>query len=274
MNEPSLIARDALAHRRVALSVSESADLSALGLSERHCRMVVAETARAVFLGGGTIVYGGHLEETGYTQILLDEIQRFRDRTATLEIVLSEPVARHTPIERLEQVVQRLGEFGKLTCIDRAGNPVSLRNIEQTPDAPGDAASFSAMRTHVAEHTDARVVVGGKLQGYTGQEPGTVEEARLSVAAGAELFVAGGYGGAAALLLTAILGEKPLWMPEHFPANSENAEVQSAVARFRSEWDKRPASTHQVNAQILSATHRPADVATILSRALARSSTV
>nr|WP_240959844.1 hypothetical protein [Rhodococcus sp. HNM0563] len=267
-----MIARDALAHRRIALSVSESADLSALGLSERHCRMVVAETARAVFLGGGTIVYGGHLEKTGYTQILLDEIQRFRDRTASLEIVLAEPVVRHTPKERLEQVVQRLGEFGKLTRIDRAGNPIPLRNIEQIPDTADDSAAFTAMRTYVAEHTDARIVVGGKLQGYAGQEPGTIEEARLSVVAGAELFVAGGYGGAAALLVTAMLGEKPSWMPEHFPVHSENAEVQHALSQFRSEWDKRPISIQRPNSQVLSATHRPADIAAVLSRALAHRS--
>ena len=70
MSEPTLISRDALSGQKVALSVSESADLSRLGLTEQHCRLVVAEVGRAIMLAGGTVVYGGHLNPGGYTEIL------------------------------------------------------------------------------------------------------------------------------------------------------------------------------------------------------------
>ena len=45
MNEPTLTPRDALSGQKIALSVSESADLARLGLTELHCRLVVAEVA-------------------------------------------------------------------------------------------------------------------------------------------------------------------------------------------------------------------------------------
>jgi hypothetical protein len=53
MSEPTLISRDALSGKKVALSVSESADLARLGLTEQHCRLVVAEVGRAIMLAGG-----------------------------------------------------------------------------------------------------------------------------------------------------------------------------------------------------------------------------
>ena len=71
MSEPTLISRDALSGKKVALSVSESADLARLGLTEQHCRLVVAEVGRAIMLAGGTVVYGGHLNPGGYTEILI-----------------------------------------------------------------------------------------------------------------------------------------------------------------------------------------------------------
>lgn len=75
--EPSIIERNALVGHRIAVSVSESADLARLGLTEYHCRLVVAEVARAIMLAGGIVVYGGNLSASGYTRILIHEAQRF-----------------------------------------------------------------------------------------------------------------------------------------------------------------------------------------------------
>lgn len=55
-HEPELVARDALRGITVGISVSDSADLSRLGLTPAHCELAVAELARAIFLAGGRIV--------------------------------------------------------------------------------------------------------------------------------------------------------------------------------------------------------------------------
>jgi hypothetical protein len=56
---------------------------------------------------------------------------------------------------------------------------------------------MSLMREQVTAFAQARVVVGGKLIGFSGVIPGVVEEAYLSLKAGRPLYLVGGFGGAA-----------------------------------------------------------------------------
>lgn len=269
MNEPTLIPRDALAGRRVGLSVSESADLATLGLSERHCRMVVAELTRAILLAGGTVVYGGRLEPEGYTRVLLDEIQRFQEGTASIEIVLAEPEFRSTAMEKLDETVQRLGAVGKLRFVDHLGAELSLRDRSRTADEFDEAEAYTAMRGFIARNTHARVVVGGQLAGYRGHEPGIIEEARLSLEAGAHLYIAGGYGGAAALLALTVSGTAPAWTPQNYPRYANDPGVQRALDRFRAVSEKANGFVlPEAEARVLEASHRPADIATAVALAL------
>lgn len=270
MNEPTLIPRNALAGRRVGLSVSESADLDTLGLSERHCRLVVAELTRAILLAGGTVVYGGRLKPEGYTRVLLDEIQRFKEGTASVEIVLAEPEFRDTSPEALDETMQRLGALGTLRFVGHSGQELSLRDKSRQADEHDAADAYTAMRKFVARNTDARVIVGGQLAGYKGHEPGIIEEARLSLEAGTELYIAGGYGGAAALLAIAARGSTPSWMPQGFPRHAEDAAVQRALDQFREvNATARRVALPESDMRVLEASHRPADIATIVARALA-----
>ena len=62
--------------------------------------------------------------------------------------------------------------------------------------APQAGPSFTAMRRHMATLCDARVMVGGRKTGFSGQISGLCEEALLTIAAGKPLFVLGGGGGA------------------------------------------------------------------------------
>jgi hypothetical protein len=270
MNEPTLIPRDALAGRRVGLSVSQSADLETLGLSERHCRLVVAEVTRAILLAGGTVVYGGRLKPEGYTRVLLDEIQRFKEGTASVEIVLAEPEFQATSAEVLDETMQRLGTLGALRFVSHDGQELSLRDKSRQADEYDAADAYTSMRRFVARNTDARVVVGGQLAGFKGREPGIIEEARLSLEAGAELYIAGGYGGAAALLAIAARGSTPNWMPQGFPRHAEDADVQRALERFLAvNATTRRVALSETDARVLEASHRPADIATTVARALA-----
>ncbi|WP_295121982.1 hypothetical protein [uncultured Leifsonia sp.] len=270
MNEPTLIPRDALAGRRVGLSVSQSADLETLGLSERHCRLVVAEVTRAILLAGGTVVYGGRLKPEGYTRVLLDEIQRFKEGAASVEIVLAEPEFQATSAEVLDETMQRLGTLGALRFVSHDGQELSLRDKSRQADEYDAADAYTSMRKFVARNTDARVVVGGQLAGYKGREPGIIEEARLSLEAGAELYIAGGYGGAAALLAIAARGSTPNWMPQGFPRHAEDADVQRALERFLAvNATTSRVALSETDARVLEASHRPADIATTVARALA-----
>lgn len=273
MTDPSVLSRHALDGLKVALSVSRSADLLRLGLTETHCRLVVAEIARAVVLAGGTVMYGGHLEKTGYTEILLNEAQRYQESNEAFRVYLAEPVYREISLENLSKADQRLGAAGSLTLIDGKGSIVPIPQAHEGSQTATPAAAFTAMRTVVSVEADARVAVGGMLADYQGSEPGVIEETRLSVAKGAPLYVAAGYGGAGFAIARQLgIGTTEDWAPAEVPLHGADEAVAEALTRLEDAMTEasRKDGLGDDERRILSETHRPGDIATLVVRGLAR----
>ena len=66
-----------------------------------------------------------------------------------------------------------------------------------TMDQDKWSVGLTAMRELMREQTDARLVLGGKLEGYKGAMPGIAEEALLAMKAKQPVFLVGGFGGCA-----------------------------------------------------------------------------
>ncbi len=273
MTELSIVRRDSLAGVRVAISVSESADLSRLGLTPKHCELVVAEVVRGIIVSGGTVVYGGRLRPEGFTRIFLEEAGRFRDKHEAVELCISQSEFEAMDVEELNLIDQRLGSSGRLTLLDEQGQPVRMAEVGGLAAIEaGPGAALTAMRQYISEATDARVLVGGKLSGYQGNEPGLIEEARLSAEAGSQLYVAGGYGGAAAAILSASGASLLEWGPPDFPREVGNEDVRAALVRYSAVAGlARDNGLERRELQLLASSHRPADIATIVVRGLAAS---
>ncbi|MCB1905866.1 MAG: hypothetical protein KDH15_00725 [Rhodocyclaceae bacterium] len=83
----------------------------------------------------------------------------------------------------------------------------------------------------------ARILLGGKVQQYSGFVPGIFEEALLTLDARAPLYVLGGFGGAAEVIARAIdgSGKAPppelteAWQHEHTPALATLADAAKAI---------------------------------------------
>lgn len=271
MSEPTLISRDALSGQRVALSVSESADLARLGLTEKHCRLVVAEVGRAIMLAGGTVVYGGHLDPGGYTEILVEEAQRFSGGRPALEITLAESEYRKLTSDDLIAADRVLGDIGRLTLVSEAREVVPISGALDGSWSQNASGALTAMREYVAGETTARLIVGGRLSGYAGVEPGVIEEARLTIQSGRLLLVAGGYGGASAAVARHLF-PRPFdgWAPGAYPAHTQDADVAAALdvlrdAYLRAVLDSR---LDEELLQLLTISHRPADIASATVRLL------
>jgi hypothetical protein len=274
VTEPTLVPNDALAGVRVALSVSDSADLRRLGLTETHCRLVVAEVARAVLLAGGIIVYGGRLRPPGYTQVVMEQVRRYGDEREALEIYVPSYEYRDIPIEDLACIDGRLGASGVLRLISATGE---VRTVAELRIQPADrntpeADALTAMRRLVTERTAARIAVGGKLSGYGGSEPGVIEEARLTLEASRPLYLAGGYGGAAAAIARALDFDTFAWAPHDFPDGAESEKVRVGLARIKSVYE---ASTMDdgltpKERRFLAVSHRPSNIATLAVLGLSR----
>lgn len=201
-------ASPALAGKNIGLSVSEAHDSARFGLTDLHLRDAVIELARHLLAAGATLVYGGDLRDEGFTRALF---QLVRDHNAAG----SEPYDRiinvvHWP--ESEKVDQTLKADNKLSArfvpLSLASELLVDRTTWTAPElAWRRALGLSQMRHHLAERCDARVVLGGRVTGYSGLYPGLAEEAFVTLKAEKALFVAGGFGGCAADIVRLHLGQ-------------------------------------------------------------------
>lgn len=272
MTAPTLVPRDALLGCRVALSVSDSQDLSRLGLTPSHLELVVAEIARAVILARGIIVYGGRIKPAGFTQLIIDEVERYGTERLSLELYVPASEHQHIPHDELEEIDRRLGIAGQLYLLTPSGEAQTVvqRRNTAVPSATTPAEALTSMRKHISELTDARVILGGKLTGFQGIEPGVIEEARLTVQSGKALYVAGGYGGAATAVAQTLGYDNFDWTPSDLPAGGETDQVQIALANLRTAYAtvERTDGLSDDQRRVLAISHRPANIATMVVQGL------
>lgn len=279
MSAIDLVTPGSLDGVRVGLSVSDSADLGRLGLSARHAELAVGELARAVLIAGGTLVYGGRIKPSGYTQFLMHEVRRYGS-AGRLLVCLAEP--EHAKLSRaeLDAVDRDLGALGRVVCLDRDGTELPdlwrLKPDDARPidDANARRNAYSALRRYMTSQSHARVVLGGQLTGFEGRQPGVVEEASLALQAGQPLYVAAGFGGAAALIAIALQLDGIGWLPPSLPA------VEEGDARGWREQIASAASAGGVGHGSdgldpaeragLTSTHRAGEVASYVVRGLSR----
>lgn len=219
---------------RIGVSVSESPSLPRLGLSEKHLELALGEVARVVLRSENNLVYGGHLREGGYTSFLLSEVERYGRRTdSPLQLVVGWSEHRRMTLSDLRRHRESLQLFGDITYLDEQGSEIAPEhNRGEDAETVDDAAlGLTMLRTRLTDWTDARVLIGGKLEGFMGAMPGIVEEAALAVAAGQPVYLAGGFGGATGMLAAAAFDINSLigWEGNDVPAETVN-HARAAVA--------------------------------------------
>ena len=62
----------------VGISISDSPDLRALGLSDGHLRDAMAEIALQLLASGISLAYGGDLRQHGFTRLLAELVGRYQ----------------------------------------------------------------------------------------------------------------------------------------------------------------------------------------------------
>ena len=198
---------DGVRQHVVAVSTSECPDMAMLGLSEGHLCDAMTEIARHVLNFGSRLVYGGDLRAHGFSELLFEIAARHRpvievaEQHLVVTNYLAWPVHIGMPMERLEAAIEGLAGTAELVCMDMNGEPVSMRHRRQLEARQATEAEWSEgltnMRQHMLANTDARIVLGGRVEKYKGAMPGIAEEALLSLRDGQPLFVIGGFGGCA-----------------------------------------------------------------------------
>jgi hypothetical protein len=196
-----------LSKSAVAISISESPDMSVLGLGPEHLVDAMAEVARHLLAMGARLMYGGDLRPDGFTNILFELVARYR-RDADLgdeRVGVTNFMAWPVHVTLSEQEVARLSEalsgVADLVYLDIMGHVMSLDERKKlNPSAPSNeewASGLTAMRARMTQVSDARIVLGGKIEHFKGKMPGVAEEALEMFKAHKPLFILGGFGGCA-----------------------------------------------------------------------------
>ena len=275
-----LLPTDALDGIRLGVSVSVSADLAPLGLSPRHAELAVAEIARAVLVGGGTLVYGGRVKPSGFTQFLMHEVRRYGRSAEALTLCLAAPEHRKLSRTELDDLDRDLGTKGTVVCLDETGAEIEdfLSPAPSEPQPVTDScmmqASHGSLRRYLGAITDARVILGGQLCDFQGALPGVIEEAIVAVQAGQPLYVASGFGGAAALAAQALGIDDLAWAHEGFPSRPIDDRIDESIRQLRSAargggWSAKSCGLNDIELRQLAASYRPGEIASLVVNGLA-----
>jgi hypothetical protein len=275
-----LLPANALTGVRVGISVSNSPHLARLGLLEIHFRLALGEIARCVVVSGGNLSYGGHLDSSGYTVFLIKELQRFhrRDRPLLVTLALSEHWALTQ--QELQDCQRDMGLFGSLECLDENGNVISSPRTEgrivrsESPDTEISARALTAMRKHLANRCDARILLGGRHTGYEGYIPGLIEEAIETLKHNKPLFLAGGFGGVTLDIVKVLGVADTSWFPgmQNGASDSRMSQGLKELSEIASHINWNPTDnglTIEENKKLAS-THRPSEIAALVSLGLGR----
>ncbi len=281
MPAQELIPRDGLAGVRVGISVSDSDDLPRLGLSKSHAQIAVGEIARAILIAGGSLVYGGRVKPSGFTQYLMHEVRRYGRSQDALTLCLAAPEHRRLSHVELDAVDRDLGTKGRIICLDEGGAKIDgiLGSKPAEPEPPlgeGDAATaYTALRRFMGTITDARVLLGGNLASFAGAAPGIIEEATVAVEARQPILVSAGFGGAAALVARQLGIDDLHWAPQDFPQRPEDTRIDGGLERLDEAvaavgWNTTLTGSDAEGLRQLSASHRASEIAALVVAALSQ----
>ena len=190
----------------IGISVSETPDLPGLGLSDGHLRDAMAEIALHLLASGKSLAYGGDLRQHGFTELLAELVGRYEDHprhsgTIVVTDYLAWPVHIRMTSDELATFSAEHEPAARLVFLTLDGARLALeQRLKLRPYEPHEdewANGLTAMRIVMRGDTQARIVLGGRVEGYKGAMPGIAEETYLSLEAGQPVFVLGGFGGCA-----------------------------------------------------------------------------
>ncbi|HEX8138524.1 MAG TPA: hypothetical protein VF544_13230 [Pyrinomonadaceae bacterium] len=216
-----------LSKHAIAISISESPDMAVLGLAQEHLDDAMTEVARHLLAMGARLIYGGDLRPKGFTEVLFELVARHRrgadlsDERVGVSNFLAWPVHISMPPQEVKQLSEELRGVAELICLTVDGNIMPLDERLQLAPRPATndewVAGLASMREAVTRLSDARIALGGRVDGFKGSMPGVAEEVRAALRAGQPLFLLGGFGGCARDiaedlgLVTARLAARPAW---------------------------------------------------------------
>ena len=225
-----MIATQAFNPQTIGISISESPDMASFGLIDAHLNDAMVNIATHLLAAGDNLAYGGDLREDGFTRTLFELVRRYTRRTiddyqgspfatigneqARVTNYLAWPVHASMSSAYLEASIAKVRDFANTVLLDLNGFPTTMEGSNPPDPAGVDGKDWTtgltSMRETMRTRINARVLLGGRTEGYKGRMPGIAEEALLSLEAKQPIFLLGSFGGAARDVAEA-LQLAPIW---------------------------------------------------------------
>jgi SLOG cluster2/TIR domain len=233
----------------ISASTGDLDELGTLGLSALHIEDAVRIVARQALAAGATLVYGGALAPGNFTEALFEMIGAYNKGG----LVAFPRLVNYAAWPWSEEVDTSWLALRRQMLENRPCEPPDDAKAFSAGEGRGHVArlaattegryalsrSLSAMRSEITQNTHARIVLGGKLHGYSGLVPGIIEEVLLAARRKQPLYILGGFGGAARLAAAAISHRNPELLTRERQRNISDA--YSETLRFyesrRSQFD-------------------------------------
>ena len=207
-----------LKEKKVAISVSDSENLEALGLSQTMLRDLTVELSRHILIAKGHMVYGGDLRKDGYTELFKELSYQYGqfEKTDSSHIYFDNYVS--WPVTtRLTEDVYADYKHNRVNLIPvvHADECVGKVKLDEFLPPVGNSnlylwgQSLTKMRQTMENAVSARIIVGGRTGGFKGKMAGLLEEFKLAKDKDHPIFLVGGFGGIAGMLCAAIKKEIP-----------------------------------------------------------------
>ena len=205
-----------LQEKQIGISISNSSDISTFGIGSEMFKDLTIELARHILKVNGRLIYGGDLRKDGFTELLRDLSRQYGQKEkAEAEVYyvknyLAWPIYNDLSKEkRADYLASRIelkkAKPGSAVKPDEINVYIPKELSEETKLKW--ATSLIQMRIDSIEESAARIIAGGKVQGFTGFMPGIAEEFMVAYNAKKPIFLIGGFGGCAHVIADILEGK-------------------------------------------------------------------
>ena len=269
LTTPLLSQNRPLTGKTLGISMALADNLASIGLSPTHLESAVAEVSQMMLIGGGSLLYAGapgtHVPDL--TTAIMDTVSSYTASVKAYTHLSGDPeqhdihpgdmfslavpyVVLNTSesIKRLDEAANHFSGYASILVLDENGR--KIEDFDDLQPWQGDsnetARALHHIRQALPQYCDARLLIGGKTRrqstdipnGYIGDFPGIVEEALYTLRKGQPLFIAGGFGGAAALLARELGLGRDLPVPDEALAEIKLCDAyRKAVDEIKKRFD-------------------------------------
>lgn len=287
--------------KTLGISMALADDLASIGLSPTHLECAIAEVSQLMLIGGGSLLYAGApgTHAPDLTTAIMDTVSSYTASVKAYAHLSGDPeqhdihpgdmfslavpcVVLNTSesIKRLDEAANHFAGYASILVLNENG-----RKIEDFDDLQlwqGDsnetARALHHIRQALPQYCDARLLIGGKTRrqstdipnGYIGDFPGIVEEALYTLRKGQPLFIAGGFGGAAALLAHKLGLGRDLPVPDEALAEINQCDAyRKAIDEIKRLFDPTRTGLNADDLQRLTTTQRASELGALVTKGLA-----